>query len=275
MTEHLPTDPFAVRRLGHGSADPVFVIDFPTYSAAPRLSQMLTGRLGERPLYQVDPLRPLLDGPVFLPLDALAEQYAARIADLRGSGDRPTVVGFCSAGDLALRVAGRLGRATPRGVDVLLVRPASQDRAAAFATFREYLFGLGQADPPAPDGSRSAGDLVAWMGAHLEQALARLAVQHGLATADEAFTELLARYRAWLSFVLACADARPAQLPSWVDVVSIEGTSPGPVVPMDPPREYGLMRLPLLDADDILVPELADLVAGHLARTAGVVASRA
>ncbi|MEU7826727.1 hypothetical protein [Catellatospora sp. NPDC049133] len=275
MINQVKTDPFAVARLGHGGADPVFVIDFPTYSASPRLSEMLTGRIGDRPLYQVDPLRPMIDGPAFLPLDVLAEQYAARIADLRGPSDRLTVVGYCSAGDLALRVAGLLERDSPRGVKVLLVRPATQDRAAAFATFREYLLGLGETDPPTPDGSRSAEDLVAWMGARLEQQLARLAAQHGLTSADDAFTELLSRYRAWLAFVVACADARPAPLSAGVDVLSLEATSPGPVIPMDPPRGYRISRFPLLDEDDILVPELADLVVGHLARTAGVDASRA
>ncbi|GAA1406813.1 hypothetical protein [Catellatospora coxensis] len=273
MIDHVLTDPFAVQRLGHGGADPVFVIDFPTYSASPRLSEMLAGRLDDRPLYQVDPLRPMLDGPVFRSLDVLAGQYAARIAGLRGASDRPTVVGYCSAGGLALRVAGLLERVTPGGVKVVLVRPAGQDRAAAFATFHEYLIGLGAADPPVPDGSRSAEDLVAWMGAHLAQQLARLAARHRLATEDEAFGELLSRYRAWLAFVLACADARPPRLSAGVDVVSIEATAPGPVIPIDPPRGYRIVRFPLLDEDDILVPELADLLVDHITGTAGVPAA--
>lgn len=263
MSNHVLADPFAVRQLCRGGADPLFVIDFPTFSARQRLSELLAARVEDRPLYQVDPLLALLDEPAYVTLDEYAAEYAPKIADLCDGGARPTVIGYCSAGALALRVAGLLTRFTP-GVRALLVRPAWQDRPALYTTFRENLLELGRADPPAPEESLPAADLLGWMEAQLERELDKLAAGHGLSASHEAFVELLARHRGWLSFVLACADAAPARLPAGLEVLSLEATSPGPPIALDPPRGYRISRHALLDEAEILVPELADLVLGQI-----------
>lgn len=274
MSDHAPADPFAVRPLRRGAADPLFVLDFPTFSARRRLSDLLAAHPAARPLYRLDPLAALLDEPVYASLEVFAAAYAPRIARLCDDGTlRPTVIGYCSAGALALRVAALLAPVHPE-VRVLLVRPAWQDRAALYATFRESLLELGRTDPPVPDGSRPPAALLAWMGAQLERELERLAAGHGLSASDEAFAELLSRHRGWLSFVLACADAPPARLPAGLDVLSLEGTAPGAAVALDPPRPYRIARHALLDEAEILVPELAALVLSHLAPGPGARGAR-
>jgi hypothetical protein len=195
-------------RLTVGDGRPLLVADFQPFSSAPRLSTLISGCAHGHPVFRLDPLAALSAGG-YRPLDACAADFAGQYA--AAADDRPvTVVGYCTAPALALRVGARLART--REVRAVLVRPEWPDTAwlvEQFAAFRED---LGARPGPTPSLDGGEAQVIDAMTDVLRGDLAALAERRGLGAIPGALDELLAGYRGWLGFLLACA-ADPAAPP--------------------------------------------------------------
>jgi hypothetical protein len=192
----------APQRLTVGDGRPLLVVDFQPFSSAPRLSTLLSECAGAHPVYRLDPLPALARSGGYLPLSALAAQFADGYA-ADADGRAVTVVGSCTAPALALRVGARL--AATRPVSAVLVRPEWPDLGwlgRQYAAFRED---LGAGPAPAPDLAGDPAEVLGRMEQTLRADLEEMAVRRNLGEVLPVLEELLRGYRAWLAFLLACA----------------------------------------------------------------------
>jgi hypothetical protein len=187
-------------QLADGGGDPVLVVDFVQFSTTQQLSDDLGRHGGGHPVYRIDPVTDLAREPGYRPLDALADGYA-EVCLARGlAGGRLAVVGHCSAAPLSLCLADRLaGRAE---VSSVLVQPTWPDEEMIGTDFGSFRAELGAAAGPVPD--LVDPDLaLAQMTVVLRDDLRAMALRYGLDPASAALGDMLARYRAWLGFLLA------------------------------------------------------------------------
>ncbi|HEX5119580.1 MAG TPA: hypothetical protein VFW65_30695 [Pseudonocardiaceae bacterium] len=119
---------FPTPRLTQGGAGSVQAADFQPFSTTRRLGKLLADRLDDLAIHQLDPAADLARGTDYVPLDRIAAEYAESFTAAAAAGP-VTVIGFCSAAPLALRIADRL--AAENDVAVLLAR--SQGRLAGVA----------------------------------------------------------------------------------------------------------------------------------------------
>jgi hypothetical protein len=261
-------------QLAAGEAEPVLVADFQPFSAAERLSELISTRIAGRPIYQADPLEALSRDRRYVPLPELAAAYAeAFLAAVPGDGPA-FLVGQCSAAALSLRIAKLL--VATRDVTVILVKPTWPDAEHVGALFDEFQRNLGAEYRPCPwlDGDPSQS--VARLEQILREEITQMATDRGLDPAEEAFTELLLLYRSWLAFLLSCrndlpdaqaeqalADALAADrltvkvLADTDVVVSVPGLSPDALqISWLPPHT---------SPDGSATPELAELVLAQIA----------
>lgn len=193
--------------LGPGAGEPVVVADFVRFSTAPRFSELVRAAAGDRPVWAIDPVTDLAQFHDYVPLEDLADGYAAALAS-EDLADGVTIMGFCAAAALALTLGERLAGAGP--AQIVLATPMWADDAmieADFAEFRADLHGSrwapGPGQPVLPHsggtGPATLGDLIRVLRADL----AEVAQAAGLAETGSGITDLLGRYRAWLGFLLA------------------------------------------------------------------------
>lgn len=192
-------------QLADGGGDPVLVVDFVQFSTTQQLSDDLGRHAGGHPVYRIDPVTDLAREPGYRPLDVLADGYAETCLARGLAGGRLAVVGHCSAATLSLALADRLaGRAE---VSSVLVQPTWPDQEMVAADFGSFRAELGAAAGPVPD--LADPDLaLAQMTVVLRDDLRAMALRVGLDPASAALADMLARYRAWLGFLLAGSTAR-------------------------------------------------------------------
>jgi hypothetical protein len=252
-------------QLTSGDSEPVLVADFQDCSTAPRLSRLLSGRSGGRPVYRIDPVGVLSHDQLYLPLEELAASCAEEFLSCGPAAGRVFIVGHCSASALSMRVAKLLEGS--KNVTVILVQPAWPDEKHVWNRFAEFIANLGAADRACPDLDGDPAESVARMERALRDELTTIASSQGLDEAADAFTELLTWYRAWLAFLLACHndlarhDGLPTARPSGaLTVTALTGTASDAIVPGLAPADYRVVRMPVLDQEAPVTAELADFL---------------
>lgn len=246
-------------RLSGGAGRPLLVADFQPFSSAPRLSTRLAEHAAGRPVYRLDPLRELARPGGPRPLAEFAADYAAALG---ADGRAVTVIGYCAAAALAVRVGALLAAARP--VSTLLVCPQWPVAAVVGAQFAAFRADLGA--PPGPPPAAAAAEpaaLLAAMDRILAADLAAVAASRGLAEVPGALDELLAGYRGWLGFLLACAgDAAVPAPPAATDLNISVLTDPteDAALPAPWPPARRVLRHPAAARPHTVSPELVALV---------------
>ncbi len=195
----------ALDRLAAGPGDPLLVVDFVQFSAARQLSEELAEHAGDHPVHRIDPVTDLARDPDYRPFGALVDGYAALCREHGLAGGRLTVVGQCSAAPLAVALAGRLGG--PDTVRAVLVQPSWPDAAMVAGDLRTFRTELGAEPGPDPEPGADPAPALRRMAALLRDDLQAMARRDQLDPASAVLADLLARYRAWLGFLLASSTA--------------------------------------------------------------------
>jgi hypothetical protein len=244
-----------LQQLTDGDAEPVLVADFQAMTTAPRLSRLLSGRAEGHPVYQVDPVGVLSGDRLYLPLRDLAATCVEEFLAC-GPPDGPVfIAGHCSASALSLHVANLL--AESRDVTAILVGPAWPDEDHVRSRFAEFLSNLGAAGRPCPEFDGDPAATVARMAQVLDEELIAVAASRGANGAAGAFRELLAWYRGWLAFLLACHNDPPmAWASSAPEVIVLSGPADRCTVPGLGQGAYRLCQVPVIS----ITPELAESV---------------
>ena len=241
MTSVLGGGPI-VEQLADGDAGPVLVADFEPFSPDPRLGELLAAAVSGRPVYQIDPVGALSGEQTYVPLPELAAGYAQEFLASAPAAGRVFVVSHCSAAALALHITDLL--AGSREVTAILLQPSWPDDRLIRQLFAEFQDNLGAVGQPCPDLSGEPAGRIARMEAILREELAAVAASRGVTGASQVFGELLSRYRAWLSFLLACRNDTPVTRRAGSAALKLFTTySAGLVVPGLPPGSYEIERM--------------------------------
>jgi hypothetical protein len=252
-----------LQRLTAGEAEPVLVVDFQAFSAAPRLSQLLSDLTKGRPVYQVDPVGVLSGDQRYASLPDLAAACVGAFLDSGPADGRVFVVGHCSAAALSLHIARMLeGR---REIAVILVHPTWPDEKYVRIRFADFQASLQAESRPCPDLDGDSCRSVAQMEQILRDGLAARAVSLGLDGSTEAFSDLLGRYRGWLAFLLACRNDLPGACATRAATVKVLTDAPAGIdIPWLSPDAYQISRVPTVDLANPITPELASLVLAQI-----------
>lgn len=262
MTPSRGSEPL-LRQLGSGAADPVLVADFQAFSSATRLSELLSERMVDQPVFQIDPLGLLSGNRLYASLPELAAASADAFQRSGAEHGQVVVVGHCSAAGLALRVADLL--AARRTVTAVLVQPSWPDDEHVTTRFAEFGARLGMAARPCPDLDADPCQVVSAMEQALREETVALAVSRGLDASAGVFADLLAWYRSWLAFLLACRNDTLTERAAGGAAVTVLSDSPGPVTFAGiGKRAYRVCEFPALAQAGTATHELADLVAPHV-----------
>jgi hypothetical protein len=240
-----------LERLAGGDGRPVVVVDFAQFAAVGRLGPLLCAHRARQPIYQLDPVSDLAASGAYRPLAELADTYAAALAAV-GAGRAQeargvTLVGYCSAAALALEIAGRLARRCD--ACAVLVCPTWPDSAVIAADYASFRAGLGAAGAPGRPAVAGAGppQRLADMRAQLARDLQAMAAASGLDGSSAVFADILARYSAWLGFLLACeATATRSRLPPF-PVRVLSASEDG--LPWPPSPRHRVSVLPVPERD--------------------------
>lgn len=252
-----------ITQLTEGDTGPVLVADFQAFSNAPRLSHMLSVKTEGRPVYQVDPLDFLSQGPSYASLTDMADAVVGPFLRSEPADGRVVVVGYCSASGLALRIAALLARS--REVSALLLRPSWPSDQTIQAQFAKLIANLSTADRPCPDLDGDPTDRVATMEQVLRTELEAMAASRGLSGSIEVFLELLLTYRSWLAFLLACRnDSSLAQAGEAAPVMVLAESTASVTVPGLAPGAFAVTQLPTLDEDNPVTDEVVQIVAAQI-----------
>jgi hypothetical protein len=253
------------RQLTAGNGAAVLVADFQPFSGAPRLSRLLSHEAVDERVYQVDPLGALTGDRRYASLPELADESAATFCSLESpevTSSRVFVVSYCSAAGLSMHVARRL--AGTRAVTAILVQPSWPGTDHIEERFAEFQAKLGPDRRPCPDLEGDPRRGVARLEQLMREGLRELAARFGLSPATPAFSELLISYRAWLAFLLACRNDRPAKTPTDAVTVMVLTDQPDFAFPGTSPGRCLMIPPPLLERPDAVTPELAELVLGQI-----------
>jgi hypothetical protein len=248
-------------RLTVGDGRPLLVVDFQPFSSAPRLSALLGEHADGRPVYRLDPLPALARPGGYLPLSALAAQFADGYA-ADADGRAVTVVGSCTAPALALRVGTRL--AATRPVSAVLVGPQWPDLGWLARQYAAFRADLGALPGPEPDLDGDPAEVLGRMERTLRADLEAMAVRRGLGDVLPVLEELLSGYRAWLAFLLACAAdaAAPGNTAgdAALDISILTSAADDAALPAPWPRPRRVRRTALAGQPAAATPALARLV---------------
>jgi hypothetical protein len=248
-------------QLSSGDGAAILVADFQPLNDAPRLSQLLRDAAPGQRVYQVDPLGAVSGDRLYASVPDLADEAAAIFRSSEPSaaaGQRVFIVGHCSAAGLSLRIASRL--AGDREVTAILVQPTWPGTAHVTERFAEFHGKLGAGRLASPDLDGDPWSCVAGMEQLMRDGLAGLAARLGLGEAPLSFSELLASYRTWLAFLLACRNDQTAQAPPDAVAISVLTDESGFVLPGAGPGRCRITAPPPADRPDAVTPALARLV---------------
>ncbi len=248
----------ALRSLTNGHAAPILVADFQPFSAMARLSDLLRTDARDHPIYQIDPHSDLSQLGAYPPLTDIADEYADAFRAAGPADGELYIVGYCGAAALALYVAKLL--AGPRKVTTILVRPTWPDTALVERQFAEFQAELDGAHQRCPDLDRDPSHVIVQMERVLRADMTALAAARGIGEMNPALTELLERYRAWLAFLLTTRNGLPLPWAHQERVVVLTGTTEPVTIPWAGASTCEITRLPSLNAEPFVSPELADAV---------------
>jgi hypothetical protein len=253
-----------LRPLIAGVAQPVLVADFQAFSSAPRLSHMIGARAEGRPVYQVDPLDALSRDRLYAPLAELAAETVAAFLRSQPADGPAVVVGYCSAAALAVHIAALLARS--REAAAVLLRPSWPGTEVIEEQFATLAANVGAPRLSCPGLDGDPDRCVRRMAELLRAEMAALVTSKGLDGSDEIFGELLLTYRSWLAFLLACRNDSPAGWAGGSPAVTVLTEAPDTVtVPGLSPGDFEVCPLPVLDEDDPVTAEVADLLVARIA----------
>ncbi|MEU4779410.1 alpha/beta fold hydrolase [Micromonospora sp. NPDC023633] len=260
---HSEIDELILRRLSAGDANPILVADFQALSLAPRMSEMLSESVQDRPVFQIDPIGVLTGSRRYVPLPELAATCVDEF--LRFGADRGPafVVGHCSAAALTLRVADLL--ASSRPVTAVLVQPAWPDDELVADKFAEYLSKFGKATRACPELNGDPEQVVAEMEQIFRDEMNALAASRDLAGSMAAFSDLLVWYRGWLAFLLACRNDTSTDRAAARAAVTVMSDSPSTVTARGLSKDaYQVCELSTPQPAGKVTRELADIVAAYI-----------
>jgi len=261
MTRSGLDDPILMR-LRTGEANPILVADFQRMSMAPRLSEMLSERVQDRAVFQIDPIRVLSGKRIYAPLPELAAACAGEFLSSGADHGRVFVVGHCSAAPLSLRVADLL--ASTRSVTAVLLNPSWPDDEMVTTKFAEFLARFGTGSRPCPDLDADPCLVVSAMEQLFRDEMAALAASRGLTGSVGAFSDLLVWYRAWLAFLLAGRNDTPIGWAAGRAAVTVLSDSPSTLTVAGlRPDAYRVCELPA--PADTVTREIAEIVSAHVA----------
>ena len=247
-----------IEQLAAGDADPVLVADFPTGSAAPRISDLLSVQARGRSVYRIDPLAALSGDQPYIPISQLAAGYADAFASSEPADGRVYVIGHCSCAGLSLRLTGLL--AASRQVSTVLLLPTWPDTGDVAEKFAEFQTNLGAALQPCPDLDPDPDGSISRMEHILRDQMAAAADRRGLPASTDAFLGLLVWYRAWLAFLLACRNDPPIALPAGSATVTVLTRAPADMrVPGMGPGSYRICPAQAPERPDEPTADLAQL----------------
>lgn len=235
--------------------------DFLRSSGTPRFSKLFSADNDGHPIYAVDPVTDLARSGAYAPLAELAAGYADAFLAANATPGRTVVIGYCSTAALSLRIAGRLAAATD--VLTVLARPMWPDADMIHSDFAEFRASLGVTDGPCPDLDGDPYVTLSRLEQVLHADLRAVARAHGLDESDSTVADLLARYRAWLGFLLTSRSALRRPWRGEVPLDVLADTADCTHVPWFERGSYQVTRLPLPD-DELMA--MANLAKSSLAR---------
>ena len=263
---------FTAHRLTTGRGNSVLVADFQPVSTVRRLGALLGDQGTDLAVCQLDPAQDLTRGAALTSLDEMAAEYAASFQAV-DSAPRTTVIGYCSAAALALRIADRLAQdeiGRRRRVDVLLARPTWPDEELIGLILAKIRSDLGAETGPADkalaglDLSGTAAESLIAVEELLRSDLRALAAMHGLDPDSGPMRELLGRFRGWLGFLLT---ARSALRSPWVRGLSVQvcaDVTDNAYVPWFEPGSYAVATARFSEDEAAAGAELARALLGRL-----------
>jgi hypothetical protein len=252
-----------LKQLSHGTGEPILVADFQAWSTSPKLSELLSHRAEHHPVYRIDPVGVLSQDLLYVPLPELASACVAEFLGTAPADGRVFLVGHCSASALTLHIAKLLG--TQREVTAILVGPVWPDEYHVRNRFDESARSVGAPETKFPDLPEDPAESVTLMADVLFAELNVLAAKQGLDGTADAFSELLAWYRSWLAFLLACSnDSAMKWDATGVEIVAVAEPGSTVIIPGLQPGDYPVVRAPSLAEDAPITPELADIVLAQL-----------
>jgi hypothetical protein len=253
--------PLTIDQLSTGPGDPVLVVDFIEFSAAKRLSEVLSSQAEGRPVYRLDPVTDLSADATYWPLDKLADGYADLWLNHGLASPRLAVVGYCSASALAWCIAARLaGKVKLR---FTLVQPTWPDVQLIGADFAGFRADLGAEATSAPDLAADPRLALRQMLRVLRDDLHVMAASSGLNPASPALTELLNRYRGWLGFLLSSSEAQRRPWQGTLQPQVVVGADTQPLILHADPADssaFEIVRRPMQARDLMDDANLADSV---------------
>jgi hypothetical protein len=257
-----------LHQLTGGEGESVLVADFQAMTTAPRLSRLLSGRAEGHPVYQIDPVGVLSGDRIYLPLRDLAATVVEEFLASGPPDGRVFIAGHCSASAMSLHVARLLEES--RDVTAILVGPTWPDQDHVRNRFAGYLSNLGAPGRPCPELDGDPAGAVARMEHVLKEELIAVAASRGMDGAADAFAELLAWYRGWLAFLVACHNDPPmAWAISATEVIVLSEPAARRTVPGLSHDAYQHCQVPVLSQDDPITPELAESVLAQITRRCG------
>jgi hypothetical protein len=251
-----------VEQLAAGHSEPILVVDFEPFTAAPRIAELLTGRTGGHPVYQVDPLSALSRSQDYLPIRDLAAIYADDFLSSRPADGRIFVVSHCSAAALSMHVTQRL--VGSRQATVLLLEPTWPGTQHIKELFAELQANLGASGRPCPELREDPRDTLERMEEILREEMAEIVARNRLDGSAEVFSDLLVRYKAWLAYVLACRDDTPAVPLAGAALVKVLARTPDATVPGLNPDAYAVTQFQVNGQRDPDEADLAELALGQI-----------
>lgn len=268
VVNQLETPQFIMEPVADGNGAAIIVVDFLQFTPGGRPSTVLAARNDGHAVYRVDPVSELTGVAGFHDPPELADGYSRAFP--MSPGTPVTLIGYCSAAALALRIAEKLRhRSFPAAI--VLIQPSFPPADISAGDFRQSGRNLGASpqtiplDQAAPEAALSLVSEV--LAADLAVAAARQS-PGGLPDAA-IYQQLIDRQRAWISFLLAtCRDRdRPWQQDLRPGVLlDRDATAEAPWLPLP---AGNITRLPV--AEDALVTEdvLPQAVFGHPGSTSG------
>lgn len=260
MRPAVVTEPVCTQ-LSSGDGASILVTDFQALTGERRLSELLSEAVTGDRVYQVDPRGAVSGDRLYASLPELADEAADIFRSSEPSDStnkRVFVVSHCSAAGVSLRLASQL--AVSRDVTTILIEPTWQSTEDVIGRFAEFQGKLGASGPACPDLDGDPWSCVADMEQLMRDGLTGLATQLGLDTPPPAFSELLATYRTWLSYLLACRNDLPAMPPSEDVEVTVLSHESGFTLPKSAPERCRVIPPPPAARPDAVTPELVDLV---------------
>ena len=261
----------AVRQLAEGRRRPVLVLDFLPFSELRPLGNVLAEHHDDHPVFRADPIGDLTATTGYHSVADLADCYAkACVEEAALAASEPLVVGFCSTALLAVRLAERIG-GPPR---VLLMQPSWPTEEQAWSDFASFRAQWAPGVPATDRGAVVSGpgphptpeELLARMTTVLENEVPPAAAAQGLDTVDgqELVRQMLDRYRAWLTYLLACAHELRAMSAPTLTLRLLAGADDQLTLPWPQREAMRVVRVPapgerLLDnADQLAAAVLAE-----------------